>query len=135
MVWPFPLFHWAGWHAITSGWLNRDPVHLSPPEPDLLLSQVQAYSAVEIYCIPAIWERILSLAPSAYDASSLRFVESGTSAVSADLLGRLADRFPGRNSAFSTARRRRAGYAGPPALNCTRIPVRSGGYSRATASG
>lgn len=95
VVWPFPLFHWAGWHAITSGWLNRDPVHLSPPDPDLLLSRVQAYSAVEIYCIPAIWERILSLAPSAYDASSLRFVESGTSAVSADLLGRLADRFPG----------------------------------------
>ena len=95
VVWPFSLFHWAGWHAITSGWLNRDPVHLSPPDPDLLLSRVQAYSAVEIYCIPAIWERILSLAPSAYDASSLRFVESGTSAVSADLLGRLADRFPG----------------------------------------
>ena len=95
VVWPFPQFHWAGWHAITSGWLNRDPVHLSPPEPDLLLSRVQAYSAVEIYCIPAIWERTLSLAPSAYDASSLRFVESGTSAVSSDLLGRLADRFPG----------------------------------------
>jgi acyl-CoA synthetase (AMP-forming)/AMP-acid ligase II len=94
-VWMFPLFHWAGWFAITSGWLNREPVHLSPPDPDMLLSRVQKYSAVEIYCIPAIWERILSLAPPAYDARSLRSVASGTSAVSAELLGRLADRFPG----------------------------------------
>jgi fatty-acyl-CoA synthase len=94
LVWMFPLFHWAGWFAIASGWLNREPVHLSPPDPDLLLSRVEAYSAVEMYCIPAVWERILSLAPSAYDAGSLRSVASGTSAVSADLLGRLADRFP-----------------------------------------
>ncbi|SNQ52255.1 conserved hypothetical protein [Frankia canadensis] len=91
----FPLFHWAGWQWIISGWLNREPVHLCSADPGELLAAVERHRAAELYCIPAVWRRVLGLPAGAADVRSLRVVSTGTSAAPADLLAELVDRFPG----------------------------------------
>jgi len=130
----FPLFHWAGWHTITEAWQRRTAVHLvSSPTAEALLAAVERHRAASMYCIPAVWSRILDVPSERYDTSTLRSADTGTSALPPGLLDRLAERFPqattaigyGSTEAGSTANllasawTTRPGSVGRAAPSCT----------------
>lgn len=91
----FGLFHMAGWYFIEHAMAADRPVHLvRSAEPDELLDAVQRWRAGGLYCVPAVWLRILECTHR-YDTSSLVEVLTGTSLVGLDLLDALKARFPG----------------------------------------
>ena len=111
--------------------------------------------AIRLYAIPAVWRRILDTDRSAYDLSSLRFCDTGTSAVTPELLTELAAAFPGTSTSITYGSTeagrvcrlwpqdifRKPGSVGPPALGSevrlgddgellVRNPVLMNGYFR-----
>ena len=92
----FPLFHMAAFTLATSAWQTRgDICFVQPPTADALLAAVERRRANRLYCLPAVWGRILEADPERYDVSSLRQVDTGTSATPIELLRALKRRFPG----------------------------------------
>jgi len=91
----FPLFHMAGWHFLERAWAAGRAIHLVPrADAELLLETVETWRASSIYCIPAVWNRIFECHRT-FDTSSLEWVFTGTSLVSAELLATLKERFSG----------------------------------------
>lgn len=91
----FPFFHWAGWNYLLCSWAHRRPLHAPTRlEGDALLGEVERWRASILYCIPAVWERVLASARRA-DVASLRYTFTGTSRIDPDLIARIRDRFPG----------------------------------------
>ena len=77
----FGLFHMAGWYFLEHAWAVGRAVHLvHRADADELLAAVERWHASTLYCIPAVWQRILDDG-DAFDASSLREVLTGTSLV------------------------------------------------------
>ena len=71
------------------------PVHLvRSADPEELLDAVERWHASGLYCIPAVWQRILECGDR-HDTSSLVEVLTGTSLVGLDLIDALKARFPG----------------------------------------
>jgi acyl-CoA synthetase (AMP-forming)/AMP-acid ligase II len=98
----FPHFHMAGWGRSLSTWLSGDlRVYVERPDAEELLAAVDRHRAIELYCIPAVWERILSVDRSGYDLESLRVADTGTSATPPELLEALADAFPRASTTIS----------------------------------
>jgi fatty-acyl-CoA synthase len=91
----FPLFHMAGFTLSLCAWQTRGEIaFVSAATADEILSAVQARRANRLYCIPAVWRRLLDVAPDRYDTSSLRIIDTGTSATPPALLRALKARFP-----------------------------------------
>jgi fatty-acyl-CoA synthase len=91
----FGFFHMAGWYFLEHAWAVGRAVHLvTRADADDLLGAVERWRASTLYCIPAVWQRILDEG-ARYDASSLREVLTGTSRVDLDLVDALKERFPG----------------------------------------
>ena len=91
----FPMFHFAGWHFLLGPWAFRRAVHMPlGTDADTLLGMVERWRAGNLYCIPAVWDRILECRKP-YDTRSLYFVNSGTSRVEPEMIARLRARFPG----------------------------------------
>jgi acyl-CoA synthetase (AMP-forming)/AMP-acid ligase II len=91
----FPLFHMAGWTMALSAWQARCALHLATaPDADTLLATVARRRATRLYCIPAVWARILDHGIAGYDLSSLREVDTGTSATPPELVTTLRETFP-----------------------------------------
>jgi acyl-CoA synthetase (AMP-forming)/AMP-acid ligase II len=91
----FPLFHMAGWSMAMNAWQNRQAIHLVvTPDADTLLDSVQRNRATRLYCIPAVWARVLEADRSRYDLSSLVFADTGTSATPPELLAAIREAFP-----------------------------------------
>ena len=56
----FPLFHMAGWTIALGAWQGRRPVHfVRTPDAATLLATVERHRASRLYCIPAVWARVL----------------------------------------------------------------------------
>jgi len=92
----FPLYHMAGFSLALSAWQTRGSIALvHSPTPEALLSAVQRTGANRLYCIPLVWSRILASDTARFDLSSLRELDTGTSAVPIELLRALKERFPG----------------------------------------
>jgi acyl-CoA synthetase (AMP-forming)/AMP-acid ligase II len=156
MVCMFPQFHMAGWYGPMTVWTSADEVvYVERGDPDALLEAVHARRAIRLYAIPAVWRRILDTDRSAYDLSSLRFCDTGTSAVTPELLTELAAAFPGTSTSITYGSTeagsvcrlwpqdifRKPGSVGPPALGSevrlggggellVRNPVLMNGYFR-----
>jgi fatty-acyl-CoA synthase len=95
LVCMFPLSHFAGWNFTLECWQRRRAVHyVRSASADALLTEVARHKARHLYGIPAVWERILETDPGRYDCSSLRQVDTGTSAASPHLLEAVQERFP-----------------------------------------
>ncbi len=95
LVCMFPLSHFAGWNFTLECWQRRRAVHyVRTAGAAELLAEVARHKASHLYGIPAVWERILETDPDRYDCSSLRQVDTGTSAATTSLLERLQERFP-----------------------------------------
>lgn len=88
----FPLHHYGGWHYVVEAWLHRTAVHLvRRADAEHLLAAVARHRPTAMYCIPAVWERVLA-APG--DLGCLRHADTGTSRVADDLVERLRRRAP-----------------------------------------
>jgi acyl-CoA synthetase (AMP-forming)/AMP-acid ligase II len=90
----FPLFHMAGWSMTLNAWQTREPVHLAAPDADALLSTVERRRATRLYCIPAVWARVLGHGLGGYDLTSLREADTGTSATPPELVAALREALP-----------------------------------------
>jgi acyl-CoA synthetase (AMP-forming)/AMP-acid ligase II len=91
----FPLFHMAGFTLALSAWQTRGEIALvATASAEALLDAVQRRRANRIYAIPSVWHRILAADTSRYDLSSLRELDTGTSATPLELLSALKRRFP-----------------------------------------
>ena len=89
----FPLTHYGGWHYVVEAWLHRTTVHLvARADAEHLHTAVDRYRPSAMYCIPAVWERVLA-APG--DLGCLAHADTGTSSVAPDLVARLRARAPG----------------------------------------
>jgi fatty-acyl-CoA synthase len=94
LVCAFPLSHFAGWNFALECWQRRRPVHFTAgTEGAQILGVVERHRANHLYCIPALWERVLAEPPDRFDCSSLRFVDTGTSKAGAELIERVRARF------------------------------------------
>ncbi len=92
----FPLFHMAGWTLALAAWQAAEAIgFVRAPSADALLQAVAQTRATRLYCIPAVWSRILSADRTPYDLSSLRSIDTGTSATPPELIAGLRDAFPG----------------------------------------
>ena len=95
----FGLFHMAGWSSIETSWSCDRPIHLSTrADPHELLGIVERHGASTLYCIPAVWQRILEEAPhrnGGHDTSTLVEALTGTSLVTLELIDAIKARFPG----------------------------------------
>lgn len=88
----FPLFHYGGWHYVVEAWLHRTAVHLvDRADADHLHAAVGLHRPSAMYCIPAVWDRVLD---EPGDLTCLRHADTGTSRITGELLGRLAARAP-----------------------------------------
>lgn len=91
----FPQFHMAGWSFSLETWLSGSTmVYVRRADAPDLLSAIDRHKAHQLYCVPAVWRRILEHDRAGYDLSSLRSVDTGTSATSPDLLKDLKEAFP-----------------------------------------
>src|SRR5438552_30729 len=91
----FPLFHMAGWTLAMGAWQGRRPVHfVRTPDAETLLHTTARHRAARLYCIPAVWSRILELGVGEVDLSSLEEADTGTSATPPELLRAIKDALP-----------------------------------------
>jgi acyl-CoA synthetase (AMP-forming)/AMP-acid ligase II len=91
----FPLFHMAAFTLAIAAWQTRGEIALvETASADALLGAVERRRANRLYAIPAVWARILEADPGKWDSSSLREADTGTSAVSIELVRALKERFP-----------------------------------------
>jgi acyl-CoA synthetase (AMP-forming)/AMP-acid ligase II len=95
VVCTFPLYHYGGWHYVMEAWQHRTAVHLVRKADAVeLVDLVQRQRPTALYCIPAVWERLLDPLHHAADLSSLRHADTGTSGVSTGLVERIKRRLP-----------------------------------------
>jgi acyl-CoA synthetase (AMP-forming)/AMP-acid ligase II len=91
----FPLFHMGSFTLALIAWQTIGEVtFVRSPTARALLDAVVARNANHLYCIPAVWGRILAENLSAWDLSSLRFIDTGTSATPPALIEALKRTFP-----------------------------------------
>jgi fatty-acyl-CoA synthase len=91
----FPLFHMAAFSLALAAWQTRGKiVFVETASADEILGAVEKHRANRLYCIPAVFARILEADPAAYDTSSLAEVDTGTSATPPELVAALKKRFP-----------------------------------------
>jgi len=90
----FPLFHMAGWNFSTMAWSAHHAAHLvRRPDAGELLGAVERWSAATMYCLPAVWRRILEC-DRPTEVGSLEWALTGTSQVTTELLSGIKARFP-----------------------------------------
>jgi len=95
MVCMFPLFHMGGFTLALQAWQTQGEItFVRSPVAKSLLDEVQARRANHLYCIPAVWSRILAEDLSTWDLSSLKIADTGTSATPPELIQALKTQFP-----------------------------------------
>jgi fatty-acyl-CoA synthase len=101
-VCPFPLFHMASWTIALQQWQARAAVVLpSAFTAEEIFGAIEEHCAERIYCIPAIWRRLLDhhaelrrTGGRLPDLSSLRMADTGTSRTPPELIQALIDLLP-----------------------------------------
>jgi acyl-CoA synthetase (AMP-forming)/AMP-acid ligase II len=90
----FPLFHMAGWNFAMMAWSARHAAHLvARADADQILSAVGRWSPSVLYCIPAVWRRILE-SDLKVDTTPVEWALTGTSQVTPELLEGIKRMFP-----------------------------------------
>jgi fatty-acyl-CoA synthase len=85
----------AGFTLALSAWQTRGEIALvASATAEELLAATERRRANRLYGIPSIWHRILAVDADRWDTSSLRAVDTGTSATPIELLRALKERFP-----------------------------------------
>jgi acyl-CoA synthetase (AMP-forming)/AMP-acid ligase II len=92
----FPMFHMAAFTLGLAAWQTRG--HIAFVENATaceILDAVERHRSNRLYCIPLVWSRILREDTGKWDLSSLRELDTGTSATPIELIRALKRRFPG----------------------------------------
>lgn len=91
----FPLFHYGGWHYVLEAWHHRCAFHACGrfDGPTLVETAARRRPAA-MYCIPAVWGRVLRESPDGAGLESVRHADTGTSAAPASLLESLRSVMP-----------------------------------------
>jgi acyl-CoA synthetase (AMP-forming)/AMP-acid ligase II len=96
----FPLFHMAGYSMALNAWSVRGTItFVATPTAEVILAEVERRRIDRLYCIPAVWARVLEADRSRYRLDSLRMVDTGTSATPPELIEALKEAFPGTTTA------------------------------------
>jgi fatty-acyl-CoA synthase len=91
----FPLFHMAGWTIALGAWQARRAIHfVRAPDAATLLETAAKHRAARLYCIPAVWGRVLQHGVGGYDLSALVEADTGTSVTPPELLAAIKDALP-----------------------------------------
>jgi acyl-CoA synthetase (AMP-forming)/AMP-acid ligase II len=91
MVCTFPTFHMAAWTIALQQWQARDGVvFVSRAGAEEICAAVSRHGAERLYCIPAVWRRVLDHPGAAAALGTVRFADTGTSATPPELLDALA---------------------------------------------
>lgn len=118
----FPLFHMAGWNFSMMAWSAHHAAHLvRRADADELLEAIERWSAGTLYCIPAVWRRILDSARPA-DTRSIEWALTGTSQVTVELLAEIKSRFPGARTTVNYGSTETARAVGLPDPELFRRP-------------
>jgi fatty-acyl-CoA synthase len=92
----FPLFHYGGWHYVLEAWHHRCAFHVCDRfDGQSLVDAAARWRPSGMYCIPAVWNRVLDASPSGPELDSVKHADTGTSAAPLELLLRLRERMPG----------------------------------------
>jgi acyl-CoA synthetase (AMP-forming)/AMP-acid ligase II len=96
----YPLFHMGAWTIAMQAFQTQTTLALVPQaDARLICEAVERWRATHLNAIPAVWRRILDhLATpegARHDLSSLRLVDSGTSATPLELLDAIKAAIPG----------------------------------------
>ncbi len=92
----FPLFHMAAFTLALAAWQTRgEIVFVETATSAALLDAIERHRANRFYGIPLVWSRILAEDTGRWDLSSLRELDTGTSATPIELIRALKERFPG----------------------------------------
>jgi len=90
----FPLFHMAGWNFSMMAWSAGHAAHLvRRADADQLLGAVERWSPSTLYCIPAVWRRLLDN-DRVVETRSVEWALTGTSQVTPELLEGIKRKFP-----------------------------------------
>ncbi|HWE57625.1 MAG TPA: class I adenylate-forming enzyme family protein [Acidimicrobiales bacterium] len=91
----FPLFHYGGWHYVLEAWHHRTAFHICRRfDGPSLVAAAERWRPTAMYCIPAVWNRVLAATPDGAGLESVRHADTGTSAAPAELLERLRAAMP-----------------------------------------
>jgi fatty-acyl-CoA synthase len=91
----FPLFHYGGWHYVLEAWHHRTAVHLCRRfDGPTMVETADRWRPVAMYCIPAVWRRVLEESPRGEGLESVRHADTGTSAAPMELLRQLRAAMP-----------------------------------------
>jgi fatty-acyl-CoA synthase len=92
----FPLFHMAAFTLGLAAWQTRGEIaFVESATAEEILRVAEQRRANRLYCIPLVWSRILEADTSRFDLSSLKEIDTGTSATPIELIRALKERFPG----------------------------------------
>ena len=90
----FPLFHYGGWHFVLEAWHHRCAFHVCESFDGATLASVASKRRPSaMYCMPALWDRVLEAA-GPDDLTSVLHADTGTSAAPPELLSRIKERMP-----------------------------------------
>jgi acyl-CoA synthetase (AMP-forming)/AMP-acid ligase II len=119
----FPLFHMAGFTLALAAWQTRGEIALvENASAEAILEAVERRRANRLYCIPSIWRRILDARSARFDVSSLRELDSGTSAVPIELVRALKEAFPGTSTRIYYGSTECGSATAPPDADVLRKP-------------
>ena len=91
----FPLFHYGGWHYVLEAWHHRRPFHMCRRfDGPSLVAAASRWKPTGMYCIPAVWNRVLDASGDGSGLESVRQADTGTSAAPPALLARMRALMP-----------------------------------------
>ena len=90
----FPLFHMAAFTLAIAAWQTRGEIIFSESSAQAILDAVERRRANRLYGLPLIFTRLLEEDTSRWDLSSLRQLDTGTSATPIEMLRGIRERFP-----------------------------------------
>lgn len=91
----FPLFHYGGWHYVLEAWHHRCAFHMCRRfDGPSLVRIASERRPTAMYCIPAVWTRVLEESPGGRGLESVRHADTGTSAAPPELIERIRTAMP-----------------------------------------
>jgi fatty-acyl-CoA synthase len=93
----FPLFHMAAFTLAIAAWQTRGEIIFTEATARSMLDAVERRGANRLYGLPIVWRRLLDEDFSRWDLSTLRQLDTGTSATPIELLRDIKTRLPGRS--------------------------------------
>ena len=91
----FPLFHYGGWHYVLEAWHYRCAFHMCRRfDGASLVAAARRWKPTGMYCIPAVWNRVLDASGEGSGLESVRHADTGTSAAPPALLARMRAAMP-----------------------------------------